>query len=60
MYYAFYNSKLAEMSMRRTAMEQASDNALDLINDLKLEYNRNRQAKITQEITEIVGGASSE
>lgn len=60
MYYAFYNSKLAEMSMRRTAMEQASDNALDLINDLKLEYNSNRQAKITQEITEIVGGASSE
>ena len=51
---------IAEMSMRRTAMEQASDNALDLINDLKLEYNRNRQAKITQEITEIVGGASSE
>ena len=47
------------MSMRRIAMEQASDNASELIDDLKLQYNRTRQAKITQEITEIVGGSNS-
>ncbi len=59
MYYALYSSKLSEMSMRRIAMEQASDNASELIDDLKLQYNRTRQAKITQEITEIVGGSNS-
>ena len=59
MYYALYSSKLSEMSMRRIAMEQASDNASELIGDLKLQYNRTRQAKITQEITEIVGGSNS-
>ena len=59
MYSALYSSKLSEMSMRRIAMEQASDNASELIDDLKLQYNRTRQAKITQEITEIVGGSNS-
>jgi len=39
MYYALYSSKLSEMSMRRIAMEQASDNASELIDDLKLQYN---------------------
>lgn len=57
-YYALYSSKLSEMSMKRTAMEQATKNADDLINNLKLEYNRIRQSKITQEITEIVSGSN--
>ena len=40
-----------------TAMKNASDNATDIIDDLSIEYNRARQAAITQQITEIVGGA---
>lgn len=58
-YYALTSSKLAETSQRRTSMEQASDNAEDLIKELKIKYNSSRQAKITQEITEIVNGANS-
>ena len=58
MYYALYSSKLSEIAMRRIAMEQASDNASDLIDGLKLKYNRIRQAKITQEITEIISGSN--
>ncbi|AZZ65616.1 ATP synthase F1 subunit gamma [Metamycoplasma phocicerebrale] len=56
---ALTNAKLAETSQRRTAMEQASDNAEDLINELKIKYNSSRQSKITQELTEIVNGAGS-
>ena len=40
-----------------TAMRNASDNARELIQDLTLEMNRARQAEITQEILEVVGGA---
>lgn len=40
-------------------MQNATDNALEIIKDLQLVYNRARQAAITQEITEIVGGASA-
>lgn len=58
-YNALINAKLAETSQRRTAMEQASDNAEELIEDLKIEYNSSRQSKITQELTEIVNGAGS-
>ncbi|CAX37159.1 ATP synthase F1 subunit gamma [Metamycoplasma hominis] len=57
-YNALANAKLAEMSQRRTAMEQASDNAQDLINELNVQYNSSRQAKITQEITEIINGSN--
>ena len=42
-----------------TAMQTATDNAKKIINDLTIQYNRARQAAITQEITEIVGGASA-
>ena len=42
-----------------TAMKSATDNANDIINSLTLSYNRARQAAITQEITEIVGGAAA-
>ena len=49
----------SEKAARRTAMESATDNAEEMISGLSLVYNRARQASITQEITEIVGGASS-
>ncbi|MEW5838708.1 MAG: F0F1 ATP synthase subunit gamma [Pseudomonadota bacterium] len=48
-----------EMSARRIAMKNASDNAGDLIRGLKLKYNKARQAAITQEIAEIVSGAAA-
>ncbi len=53
-------SKLSEISSRRFAMESATKNADELANNLKLQYNRERQAKITQEITEIIGGSEEE
>ncbi|WKX02151.1 ATP synthase F1 subunit gamma [Candidatus Mycoplasma mahonii] len=53
-------SKVSEMSSRRIAMEKATDNAQDIIEHLELEYNRARQAAITQEISEIVAGADLE
>lgn len=53
------NSKISEMASRRNAMENATSNAGDLIKDLKLEFNRQRQGIITQEITEIVAGADA-
>ncbi|MCQ2465273.1 MAG: ATP synthase F1 subunit gamma [Oscillospiraceae bacterium] len=54
------DSFASEQAARRTAMENASDNAEEMIGDLSLLYNRARQATITQEITEIVSGASSQ
>ncbi len=50
-------SVASELAARRTAMESATDNAAELIEELYLYYNRARQAGITQEITEIVAGA---
>jgi F-type H+-transporting ATPase subunit gamma len=52
-------SLASEYSMRMMAMKNASDNARDIIDDLTLEYNTARQADITQEIAEIVGGAEA-
>jgi F-type H+-transporting ATPase subunit gamma len=49
----------AEMAARRMAMESASKNAREMISRLTLEYNRARQAAITNEIAEIVGGAAA-
>lgn len=49
----------SEVSARRMAMDSASKNAQQMINDLQLEYNRARQGAITQEITEIVAGSGS-
>ena len=49
-------SIVSEQTARRTAMENASDNAEELIDQLTLEYNKARQAAITQEITESVSG----
>ncbi|UOQ87074.1 ATP synthase F1 subunit gamma [Gracilibacillus salinarum] len=56
---ALLDSKASEHASRMTAMKSATDNADDLIDDLSLQYNRARQAAITQEITEIVGGAAA-
>ena len=49
----------SEHAARRQAMQNATDNAEDMIASLTLQYNRERQAAITQEISEIVGGAES-
>ncbi|HEX5796997.1 MAG TPA: ATP synthase F1 subunit gamma [Candidatus Saccharimonadales bacterium] len=56
---ALLESLASEYSMRMVAMKNASDNAKDIIDDLTLEYNTARQAVITQEIAEIVGGAEA-
>ncbi|WP_080843845.1 F0F1 ATP synthase subunit gamma [Cytobacillus gottheilii] len=58
-YGSLLDSKASEHAARMTAMKNATDNANDLINSLSLVYNRARQAAITQEITEIVGGAAA-
>lgn len=58
-YGAIIDAKTAEHAAGMTAMQAATDNAKNLINDLTIEYNRARQAAITQEITEIVGGAEA-
>ncbi|MDT5093157.1 MAG: F-type H+-transporting ATPase subunit gamma [Mycobacterium sp.] len=52
-------SAASESASRRRAMKSASDNADDLITDLTLQANRERQSQITQEISEIVGGANA-
>ncbi|MBR5896531.1 MAG: F0F1 ATP synthase subunit gamma, partial [Lachnospiraceae bacterium] len=56
-YGAVCDSLASEQAARRTAMESATSNAEEMIETLNLHYNRARQASITQEITEIVGGA---
>lgn len=48
---------VSEQASRRTAMENATNNAEEILSNLQLEYNKERQAQITQEITEVVGGA---
>jgi ATP synthase, F1 gamma subunit len=58
-YGALLDAKAAEQAARMTAMRSASDNASEIIDHLSLSYNRARQAAITQEITEIVGGAAA-
>lgn len=52
-------SKTSEQASRRLAMDNATDNAQELIDDLVMKYNQSRQAAITQEITEIVAGAEA-
>lgn len=58
-YQAVVENVACEMSARMLAMKNATDNAGSMINDLQLIYNRERQASITQEISEIVGGAAA-
>lgn len=56
---ALLDAKASEFGARMTAMSAATDNAESLIDELTLSYNRARQAAITQEISEIVGGAAA-
>jgi F-type H+-transporting ATPase subunit gamma len=57
LYQAILESSASEYSARMVAMKSASDAAGDMIRELSREYNKNRQAGITREIAEIVGGA---
>ena len=59
MYRALVETAAAEHGARRTAMKNATDNAGDMLDILNRTYNRARQAQITQEIAEIVGGAAA-
>lgn len=56
-YGTILDAKASEHATRMTAMKNASDNASEIIDDLSIQYNRARQAAITQQITEIVGGS---
>ncbi len=58
-YQAVAENMASEQSARMVAMKSASDNAADLIDELTLIYNKNRQAAITKELSEIVGGAAA-
>jgi F-type H+-transporting ATPase subunit gamma len=58
-YSALLESKASEFGARMTAMDSATENANEMIDKLTLKYNRARQAEITTEITEIVGGAEA-
>jgi F-type H+-transporting ATPase subunit gamma len=59
MWQSLLESLASEHSMRMMAMKNASDNAKDIIDDLTLEFNTARQAAITQELAEIIGGAEA-
>jgi F-type H+-transporting ATPase subunit gamma len=58
-YQAVAENMASEQSARMVAMKAATDNAGNLINELKLVYNKTRQASITKELSEIVGGAAA-
>jgi F-type H+-transporting ATPase subunit gamma len=58
-YQAVAENMASEQSARMVAMKAASDNAKTVIGELKLVYNKARQAAITKEISEIVGGAAA-
>jgi F-type H+-transporting ATPase subunit gamma len=58
-YRAVVENIASEQASRMVAMKSSSDNASDLIDELQIIYNKNRQAAITQEISEIISGASA-
>jgi len=58
-YQAVVENAACEQSARMVAMKAATDNAGNMIDELQLIYNKARQAAITQEISEIVGGAAA-
>lgn len=60
LYCTVVDTYASEQAARRLAMENATDNAQEMIDDLSLKYNRARQASITQELTEIVAGANAQ
>jgi F-type H+-transporting ATPase subunit gamma len=59
LYKAVLDSHAAEHGARMTAMNKATDNAKEMLKELRLSYNKARQAAITNEILEIVGGAEA-
>ena len=59
MYQAFLDAAVSEQTARRMAMKNATDAAEDIIKDLTMLYNRSRQAQITTELSEIIGGAAA-
>ena len=58
-YHSVLESNASEHSARMIAMKNASDNARDILKDLRLSYNKERQAGITKELNEIVGGVEA-
>ena len=58
-YHSVAENMASEQSARMVAMKAASDNAVNVIDELTLVYNKARQAAITKEISEIVGGAAA-
>ncbi len=58
-YRLYLESKTSEQASRRIAMENATDNAEEIVENLTLKYNQSRQAAITQEISEIIAGADA-
>ena len=58
-YQALLEAQASELASRMTAMSAATNNANDMINNLTIEFNKERQAKITQEITEVISGAGA-
>jgi F-type H+-transporting ATPase subunit gamma len=58
-YQAVVENIACEQAARMVAMKSATDNASDFIDSLKLQYNKARQAAITQELSEIVAGAAA-
>ena len=58
-YGALVESFCSEQNARMMAMEAANDNGAAMLHDLSIEYNRVRQAMITQEITEVIAGAKA-
>lgn len=58
-YSRFIESELSELASRRNAMEAATDSADKIVSQLTIQYNKSRQNAITQEITEVVGGANA-
>lgn len=59
MYGALVEASASEENARMMAMQSATNNAQDMLHDLSIQYNRMRQAAITQEITEVIGGAKA-
>jgi F-type H+-transporting ATPase subunit gamma len=56
---ALYESQASELGARMTAMDAATKNATEMINGLTLQYNKARQAAITKELMEIIGGSEA-
>ena len=59
LYQSLLENSVSEHSARMSAMKQANDNASEMIKNLEVQYNRERQGQITQELTEIISGSSS-